>query len=134
MPGVDNNEVAQQLAEELTATDTPERTIPITDPQTLEELRLYTKALREEYEERVAETPDNVEEHTSEFFKASVPYAAAQIVWLSQNADSESVKLNASKMVLTMALKEEQDAKNPLADLLRGLKANDKTSPAPQET
>lgn len=106
----------------------------LTPEKLQEELTNYMTALRQEFEDKTAEAPENVQEHTSEFFKANVPNAAAQIAWLSINADSESVRLNASKMVIALALKDEQDKQDPLKDLLKGLTANDKSSPAPQES
>lgn len=96
-------------------------------------LKNYALALQQEYENKVEETPDNVQEHTKDFFRAKVHTAAAQIVFLADHAESETVKLNANKFILTQAFAEEEDEKNPLAALLKGLKKNDATSTAPQE-
>lgn len=101
------------------------------DPEAV--LANYALALRQEYEISVAEEPDNVQEHTKDFFQKRAHYAAAQIDWLANHAESETVKLNANKYILTMAFADEEDEKNPLAELLKSFQKNDKTSPAPKE-
>lgn len=102
------------------------------DPELV--LKNYALALQQEYEDKVEETPDNVQEHTQNFFRSKVHTAAAQIAWLADHAESETVKLNANKFILTQAFADEESEKNPLAALLQGLTKNDKTSPAPQES
>lgn len=105
-----------------------------TDAETV--LANYALALQQEYETKVEETPDNVQEHTKDFFKAKVHTAAAQIVFLADHAESETVKLNANKFILTQAFADEDKEQNPLAELLKGLKKNGvpSTLPAPHES
>lgn len=115
--------------------DTPENN-PL-DPRGEEDaeavLANYALALQQEYETKVEAAPDNVQEHTKEFFQKKAHTAAAQIAYLADHAESETVKLNANKFILIQAFADEESEKNPLAELLKGLKKNDKTSPAPKE-
>lgn len=96
-------------------------------------LAAYALALQQEYETKTAIAPDNVEEHTKEFFKANIVYASAQIVFLAMHAESETVRLNASKYIHTKALEVESSEKDPVKAIIAQLQRNDKTSPAPLE-
>lgn len=101
------------------------------DPEfTEEDLRLelakYSKALKEEFETSIAAEPENVAEHSQTYFKAHVPSAIAQLVWLANNAESETVRMNASKYVFEQASKKEEADKDPVSALLRKLVNNDK--------
>jgi len=89
------------------------------------ELQAYSAALREEYETKSQATPENVEEYTREFFKKNVHAAAAQIVYLSHSAESESIRLRAAQTVVTEALKDARAEGDPIKSILAGLSAND---------
>lgn len=95
------------------------------------ELAKYAEALRQEYEIKIAETPDNVQEHTKDFFQKVAHTAAAQIVFLADHAESETVRLNANKFILTQAFADEETEKDPLKALLAGLTKNDKEQVIP---
>lgn len=98
----------------------------LTEEKLKEEMSNYVKALEEEFRLKSESEPENVEAYTNEFFRKNAHYAAAQIAWLSLNAESESVKLTASKLIIEKALKVESDEKDPIKDIIAGLKANDK--------
>lgn len=86
----------------------------------------YVKALNEEFERKTAVEPENVDQHMKDFFKANVHYAAAQVVHLSMHADSETVRLSASKLIITEARQAEEAAKDPMKAIIEGLQNNDK--------
>jgi hypothetical protein len=88
-----------------------------------EKLNAYHKALSEEFAVKAKAAPENTEEYTREFFKDNVHLAAAQIVWLAGNAESESVKLNACKTIVTEALADARADGDPIKDIINGLKA-----------
>jgi hypothetical protein len=97
-----------------------------------DKLNEYAKAYQQEFEMTVTETPADTEKLTRDFFKKNAASAAAQIVWLSSNADSETVRLNASKTVLTMAFEDAKNDGDPFKELLRGLSNNSSNKePAP---
>lgn len=98
-----------------------------------DELNRYAAAYREEFELASKADPENVEEYTRDFFKQNIHQAAAQIVWLASNAESESVRGNMSKYVIEQATKDAEDAGDPVRALLKKLQNNDATSPAPTE-
>lgn len=107
----------------------------LTEEKLQQELTNYAQALREEFERRNGDEPEEVASHTHDFFKANVHHAAAQIVWLSINAESETVKLNASKFIVSQAVSEEEARQDPLKAILEGLKNNDnKPQPTNRES
>ena len=89
------------------------------------ELNKYAEAFRQEYELNTNVDPSNVEEYTKDFFRKNVHSAAAQIVWLANNAESESVRGNMAKYVVEAAVAEGDAAGDPIKDLLKKLTAND---------
>ena len=91
-------------------------------------LNEYHKAFAEEFEEKTKAAPENVEEYTRDFFKENIHMAAAQIVWLAGNAESESIRLNASKTIVTEALADASADGDPIKDIINGLKAKKATS------
>ena len=100
-----------------------------------QELAKYRKAFAEEFEvslksEEAAKDPTKAHEYLKHFFKQNLPMAAAQIAWLSQNAQAESVKLAASKYVVEHALEDSKKDGDPVAAILAALNAND-TQPQP---
>lgn len=97
----------------------------LTPEQLQSELDRYAEALRQEFETKTEEEPENVEAYTRDFFKKNIHTAAAQIVWLSMHAESESVKASMSKYIIEAALKNEEEGKDPVRDLLKQLQAND---------
>ena len=92
------------------------------------ELNKYAEAFKQEYELATAASPENVEEYTRDYFKKNVHSAAAQIVWLANNAESESVRGNMAKYIVEAAIAEGDAAGDPIKELLKSLTAND-TSP-----
>jgi len=93
----------------------------LTEEKLQEELNKYAQALAQEFEAQVVEAPENCEEYTRDFFKKNLPAAAAQIVFLSNNAYSESVKLNAAKFVVTEALANTKQDGDPVKQFLKQL-------------
>src|SRR5665213_3571418 len=91
------------------------------------QLDAHSRALREEFELSTKETPetDNLEKFTKDFFKSHLHSAAAQIVHLANNADSETVRLSSSKYIIEAALVQNEEDANPLAALLKDLVKND---------
>lgn len=136
MPANDNSEEAlaetKRIAKEFDSTlngrsfeemaNDPE----FTDEDAKRELLEYSKALRQEFEDKQYAEPENVAQHTQDYFKANSPHAIAQIVWLSINAESETVRMNASKYIIDHAIKKEDADKDPVSALLRKLAGNDK--------
>lgn len=97
-----------------------------TDEDVKRELASFAEALRQEFEEKQHAQPENVAQHTQEYFKANSPHAIAQIVWLSIHAESETVRMNASKYIVEKAISKEEADKDPVSALLRKLAGNDK--------
>jgi len=93
----------------------------LTEEKLQEELNKYAQALAQEFEAQVVEAPENCEEYTRDFFKKNLPAAAAQIVFLSNNAYSESVKLNAAKFVVIEALANTKQDGDPVKQFLKQL-------------
>jgi hypothetical protein len=115
------------------AADQPDPLDPLDEASLQKHLNEYHKALEEEFKVSSAKTPENVEELTHEFFKNNSAYAAAQIAWLSQHADSESVRLNAAKYIIDKGALDARADGDPIKDLLKQLTKNDKvpaTAPA----
>lgn len=91
-----------------------------------EELSRYEKALEEEMMVKAEAEPENIERHTSHFFKENAHFAAAQVVWLAMHAESETVRGNMSKYILDTAYKVEKENQDPIANIIEGLQKNDK--------
>jgi hypothetical protein len=109
-----------------------------TDPEIKAMREKYAKALQEEFskedEENQAlaglEDPvSNVEKYTRQFFRQNLPDAAAQIVWLSANSTSDSIRLRASTFIVKEALEDARAEGDPIKDLLQSL-ALTPTAPA----
>lgn len=83
-----------------------------------ERLNEYHKAFEQEYAEANTKKPDDIEQNTRDFFKKNVNSAAAQVVWLSQNAASESVQFAACKYVISEAFTKAQLEREPFQDLI----------------
>lgn len=126
---MDDKNEAERKIEELAASEEP-----VTNEEATKALNDYALALREEFEQKTNAEPENIELHTLEFFKANAHSAAAQIVHLANNAESESVRLAASKLVLQSGVKAQEAEKDPLKAILDGLKKNDnKPQPVTKE-
>ena len=114
-----------------------ELTFGPSDEELQAELHKYAKALREEFAR--AESPDdraaeNVEKYTRDFFKKNLATAAAQVVWLSANSTSDSVRLRACQIIIKEALEDARADGDPIKDLLSGLmKSADDPSALPTE-
>lgn len=102
---------------------------PLNQDKLQEELKKYQEAIKAEYEASTKDNPDDVEEYTQEFFKRNINQAAAQIVWLSLNAESETVRLSSSKYIVERALKQSETDKDPVKALIESL-----TKPAAETT
>lgn len=125
-----NNEVmpedltpAQQLQWEIEHLD-PTQPLPEDTAQRM--LNNYSEALRSEFEMSIAVEPDNVPEYTHKFFREHVSIAAAQIVHLAVNAESDTVKFSASKFIVNAGMAEAMLEGDPIKDLLKQLQGNDK--------
>ena len=99
------------------------------DEQLKRELKDYAKALREEFarEEETSTTgitdpTSNAEKYTRQFFRQNLPDAAAQIVWLSCNSTSDSVRLRACQIIIKEALEDARAEGDPIKDLLSDLR------------
>jgi hypothetical protein len=91
-------------------------------------LNAYHEAYKQEFLEKTATSPENVEEYTRDFFKQNIHMAAAQIVWLAGNAESESVKLRASQLIVSEALVDDRASGDPIKNIIEGLKAKKTTA------
>ena len=109
--------------------DTPDDTelqFGLSDGELQKELHSYAAALRQEFELSQSKTKDdesavNVERYTRDFFKKNLAHAAAQIVWLSSNSTSDSIRLKASQFIVKEALAGAQADGDPISELLRSL-------------
>lgn len=106
----------------------------LTEANLQQKLNEYSLALKQEYETKTKERPDDLEEHTRDYFKDNLHNAAHQVVWLSNNADSESVRLSSCKLIIATALEQSKADGDPIAGLLAELTGKKKvvtTEPAP---
>jgi hypothetical protein len=93
------------------------------------ELHSYAAALRQEFEltnnskSSAPEDHANVERYTRDFFKKNLAHAAAQVVWLSSNSDSDSIRLRASMFIIKEALAASAAEGDPISELLSQLKS-----------
>jgi hypothetical protein len=84
----------------------------------------YAKSLREEFERNPSpedRAAENVERFTRDFFKKHIASAAAQIVWLSANSTSDSVRLRACQVIVKEALADARADGDGIKDLLKDL-------------
>jgi hypothetical protein len=102
----------------------------LTEESLQEELNKYRKAYQEEFESTVSnEGLENIEEYTREFFKKNITTAAAQIVFLSGNGETDSIKLRASKMVVDLALADAAADGDPIKQFLKSLQKSPTATP-----
>lgn len=85
------------------------------------QLNDYAAAIRSEFEAATKEAPENAEEAAKDYFRKNLSQALAQVVWLASNADSETVRLNASKFIINEALDEAKGDGDPIKQLLKEL-------------
>jgi hypothetical protein len=97
--------------------------MPLDDSTLQKELVAYQQAIKAEYELSKNGVPENVEELTRDFFKTQAAAAAAQVVWLANNAHNESTRLSAAKAVIEYALADANKDGDPIKDILKELKA-----------
>lgn len=95
-----------------------------------EELNKYAEAYRQEYETMSQTNPENVSEYTTDFFRKNVHSAAAQIVWLANNAESESVRASSAKYIIERATADSDAAGDPIKDLLEQLSKQPTSAPS----
>jgi hypothetical protein len=98
-----------------------------------EYLQGYEQAIREEWEmsqgngdtEANAKlTPAEIREKTKELLTQAVPKAVASLLYLSQHADNETVKMKAATYIIDKAIGSEKGlVGDPLEALLSGLQA-----------
>ena len=86
-----------------------------------EMLNSYAKAFREEFEEKSKIEPENIEGYTRDFFRQNIHGAAAQVVWLCNNASSESVRLRAAETIIKEALADSRAEGDPIKEILKNL-------------
>lgn len=92
-------------------------------PELAAELSEHHKALAQEFELANKELTANTDSiDLKEYWKRKVPDAAGMIAWLSLNAHSEGVKLNASKYVIEQAYSDTGNSE--LETILRELTGN----------
>lgn len=99
----------------------------LTEESLQNELAKYRQAIQEEFETSQSEIPENIEEHTKKFFRKNLAHFLAQIVDLSQNASSETVRLSASKFGIQEALKDGRVEGDPVKDLIKKLQKTEAT-------
>ena len=100
-----------------------------TDPEIKAMRENYAKALQEEFSREDEQTSishlddpiSNVDKYTRKFFRQNLPDAAAQIVWLSANSSSDSIRLRASTFIVKEALEDARLEGDPIKDLLSSL-------------
>src|SRR5687768_3543538 len=127
-PKDDNSEGSldpQRDFEELMADD------DLTEEKLQERLKAYQQAYKEEFEVALKndEALANVETYTRDFFKKNVSEAAAQIVWLSQNSTSDSVRLAACKLVVSEALIDSRSDGDGINEIIKKLQSSSKKTP-----
>lgn len=93
----------------------------LTEESLQKQLNDYREAYRQEFEESVKNDPDEVTKHTQEFFKNEVPAAAAQMVWLAYNAESQNIQKDCLKFIIAQGLKDAKRDGDPIRDLLSEL-------------
>ena len=134
IPNSDADDNNEQPPANTDNTDTPLQ-FGLSDEALQAELHSYAQALRQEFELTQAKQADNettnVERYTRDFFKKNLAHAAAQIVWLSSNSTSDSIRLKASQFIVKEALAASIGDGDPIAELLRELhNPHDLTQPA----
>lgn len=98
-------------------------------PESLEkQLHEYAAAVRAEFEEAqsAVTAEDNAVQFTADFAKQNLPHALVQIAWLSQNSSSDSVRLNASKLLVQLAREDAIADGDPMKELLKKFTNNTK--------
>jgi hypothetical protein len=108
----------------------------LNDEKLQKHLNEYRAAIEEEFELKTkaaiqANDSDSVQELTQNFFKDNTAHAAAQIAWLAMNAESETVRLNASKFIIDKGLADSEKDGDPIKKLLSEL--TNKPAPTPEE-
>jgi hypothetical protein len=93
----------------------------ITPENVQERLNDYITAYKQEFENKVSSDPENIEEYSREFHRKNAHMYLAQVAWLANNAESESVRLAACKFGLESARQEENDSGDPIKNLLKDL-------------
>ena len=93
-----------------------------------EKLQQYRAAVEQEFESSVKSDPDNLTEHMHEFFKNNTAQAAAQIVWLAHNAESESVRKDLLKYIVDRGLEDAKKDGDPIMEALGKLQKQKDTS------
>lgn len=83
----------------------------------------HARMVREEFEAATAENPENAEKAKVDFCRNHMGTSLAQIQWLSLNADSESVRLAASKFLVQGAIDESEREGDPIKELMQKLQA-----------
>ena len=129
-PNPANNEENSETPKDTESTedtDSQELQFGLSDGELQKELHSYAAALRQEFELSQSKTAtaenetQNVEKYTRDFFKKNLAHAAAQIVWLSSNSTSDSIRLKASQFIVKEALAGAQADGDPISELLRSL-------------
>lgn len=123
--------------------DIPESNLSFgpSDPEIAAMREKYAKALQEEFKREQENDPNNtlsqlddpvsnVEKYTRKFFRQNLPDAAAQIVWLSANSTSDSIRLRASTFIVKEALEDARQEGDPIRDLLNDLKLTPTADPS----
>lgn len=118
--------------------DTPLNFGP-TDPEIKAMRENYAKALQEEFAKEDEQSTalsglddpiSNVDKYTRKFFRQNLPDAAAQIVWLSANSTSDSIRLRASTFIVKEALEDARLEGDPIKDLLHSLQMTPTADPS----
>jgi hypothetical protein len=103
----------------------PGLTFGLSDKALSEELHKYAAAIRSEFElsqSKAITDETNVEKYTRDFFKKNLAHAAAQIVWLSSNSTSDSIRLKASMFIVKEAVAGSVAEGDPMAELFKQLR------------
>lgn len=84
-------------------------------------LQEYAKSVREEFEIITKTDPNNFEEAARDFGRNHGGEALSNILFLAGKADSETVRLSASKYIVELGRKESTEEGDPIKKLLKEL-------------
>jgi sigma54-dependent transcription regulator len=92
------------------------------------EIKRYTKAYQEEFEEAEAASNDlsKTAENLETFWKQNAVLAAGQIVYLAHNAESETVRANMLRFIVERAEEDSTRDGDPMAKILERLTSSAK--------
>lgn len=92
-------------------------------PESLQDkLSEYRQALEQEFRRDAENEPENIPAKIQGFFKENSVEAAAQIVFLAHNAESETVRSRLLQFIITEGKKDADKDGDPIREILNSLK------------